>query len=293
MSADHTAPLAPPTGLRYPRVLTIAGSDSGGGAGIQADLKTIAALGCYGMSAITAITAQNTLGVQAIHGVPAEVLQAQIRAVLDDIGADAIKTGMLHAPEVIGVVARALDTYRIPHVVLDPVMVATSGDRLMAPDTVQGLVAELFPRATLITPNLDEAALLLGRPITRADQLDAAVHDLLALGAPAVLLKGGHLAGDDVVDVLATRHGALQRWASPRIASRNIHGTGCTLSSAIAAHLALGHPLPEAVAEARRYVLAAIAHGAAARTGAGHGPLNHTHAPLPMRQLPTGNDGER
>lgn len=286
MSADHTAPLAPPTGLRYPRVLTIAGSDSGGGAGIQADLKTIAALGCYGMSAITAITAQNTLGVQAIHGVPAEVLQAQIRAVLDDIGADAIKTGMLHAPEVIGVVACALDTYRIPHVVLDPVMVATSGDRLMAPDTVRGLVTELFPRATLVTPNLDEAALLLGRPITRADQLDAAARDLLAMGAPAALLKGGHLAGDEVIDVLATRDGGLQCWTSPRIASRNIHGTGCTLASAIATHLALGCPLPEAVAAARCYVLAAIAHGAAARTGAGHGPLNHTHAPLAMRQVP-------
>lgn len=284
-----------PPGFRYARVLSIAGSDSGGGAGIQADLKTFSALGCYGMTAITAITAQNTLGVNAIHGVPPDVLRAQIRAVLDDIGADAIKIGMLHSPEVVAVVAQALDDYRIAHVVLDPVMVATSGDRLMAQETVQVLVKELFHRATLITPNLDEAALLLGRPINHAAEFDSATRDLLALGAPAVLLKGGHLASDEVVDVLATSggHGSTQRWASPRIASRNVHGTGCTLSSAIAAHLALGLSLPQAVAEARTYVLASIAAGATARTGAGHGPLNHAHAPQVMRLLPIGEGGLR
>jgi hydroxymethylpyrimidine/phosphomethylpyrimidine kinase len=277
-----------PHRFRYARVLSIAGSDSGGGAGIQADLKTFSALGCYGMTAITAITAQSTLGVSAIHGVPPEVLRAQIRAVLDDIGADAIKIGMLHSPEVVAVVAQALDDYRIPHVVLDPVMVATSGDRLMAQETVQVLVKELFHRATLITPNLDEAELLLGRPITRAAEFEGATRDLLALGAPAVLLKGGHLASDEIVDVLATGNGHTQRWASPRIASRNVHGTGCTLSSAIAAHLALGISLPQAVAESRGYVLASIAAGAAVHTGAGHGPLNHAHAPLAMRLLPIG-----
>ncbi len=284
--AADTAALPP--GFRYARVLAIAGSDSGGGAGIQADLKTFSALGCYGMTAITAITAQNTLGVSAIHNVPAAVLRAQICALLDDIGADAIKIGMLHSPEAVGVVAQALDDYRIAHVVLDPVMVATSGDRLMAQETVQVLVAELFHRATLITPNLDEAALLLGRPITQASEFDAATRELLALGAPAVLLKGGHLVADEVVDVLATGDGHTQRWASPRIASRNVHGTGCTLSSAIAAHLALGLGLPQAITEARRYVLAAIASGAAVHTGAGHGPLNHAHAPQAMRLLPVG-----
>lgn len=277
-----------PHRFRYARVLSIAGSDSGGGAGIQADLKTFSALGCYGMTAITAITAQNTLGVSAIHGVPPEVLRAQIRAVLDDIGADAIKIGMLHSPEVVTVVAQALDDYRIRHVVLDPVMVATSGDRLMAQETVQVLVKELFHRATLITPNLDEAELLLGRPITRAAELEGATRDLLALGAPAVLLKGGHLDSDEIVDVLSTGNGHTQRWVSPRIASRNVHGTGCTLSSAIAAHLALGISLPQAVAESRGYVLASIAGGAAVHTGAGHGPLNHAHAPLAMRLLPIG-----
>jgi hydroxymethylpyrimidine/phosphomethylpyrimidine kinase len=277
-----------PHRFRYARVLSIAGSDSGGGAGIQADLKTFSALGCYGMAAITAITAQNTLGVSAIHSVPPKVLQAQIRAVLDDIGADAIKIGMLHSPEVVAVVAQALDDYRIPHVVLDPVMVATSGDRLMAQETVQVLVKELFHRATLITPNLDEAELLLGRPITRAAEFEGATRDLLALGAPAVLLKGGHLDSDEIVDVLATGNGHTQRWVSPRIASRNVHGTGCTLSSAIAAHLALGISLPQAVAESRGYVLASIAAGAAVHTGAGHGPLNHAHAPLAMRLLPIG-----
>ena len=275
----------------YARVLSIAGSDSGGGAGIQADLKTFAALGCYGMTAITAVTAQNTLGVTAIHAVPAEILQAQLAAVFDDIGVDAVKIGMLHSPEIVRVVAQALRSHRVRHVVLDPVMVATSGDRLIAPETVAVLVRELFPLACVVTPNLDEAALLLGRPIETVGQLDDAARDLLALGAPAVLLKGGHLAGDTVVDLLAVAGqppAEWQRLQSARIASRNVHGTGCTLSSAIAAQLALGHDLPQAVTLARSYILQAIATGADVRTGAGHGPLNHGHAPVPMhkRSLP-------
>lgn len=272
--------------LRYPRVLSIAGSDSGGGAGIQADLKTFSALGCYGMTAITAVTAQNTLGVTAIHGVPVEVLKAQICSVMDDIGVDALKIGMLHSPELVRVVAWAIDEYRIERVVLDPVMVATSGDRLIAEETIAVLVGELFHRVTLVTPNLDEAALLLGGAISSAAALDDAAARLLALGAHAVLLKGGHLPGDEVVDVLAMRGEALQRLQSSRIASGNVHGTGCTLSSAIAAGLALGLSLPQAVAEARRYVLQAIAAGAQVYTGGGHGPLNHGHAPVPMRLLP-------
>ena len=273
-------------GLRYPRVLSIAGSDSGGGAGIQADLKTFSALGCYGMTAITAVTAQNTLGVTAIHGVPVEVLKAQICAVMDDIGVDALKIGMLHSPELVRVVAWAIDEYRIERVVLDPVMVATSGDRLIAEETIGVLVSELFHRVTVVTPNLDEAALLLGGAISTIAALDDAAARLLALGAHAVLLKGGHLPGDEVVDVLAMRGQALQRLQSSRIASGNVHGTGCTLSSAIAAGLALGLSLPQAVAEARRYVLQAIAAGVQVRTGSGHGPLNHGHAPVPMHLLP-------
>ncbi|RIX84591.1 bifunctional hydroxymethylpyrimidine kinase/phosphomethylpyrimidine kinase [Acidovorax cavernicola] len=271
---------------RYARVLSIAGSDSGGGAGIQADLKTFAALGCYGMTAITALTAQNTLGVSGIHGVPPDFLKAQIQAVVEDIGVDAVKLGMLHAPEVVEVVAWAIDRYQLKNVVLDPVMIATSGDRLIAAETVQVLVRELFPRAVVVTPNLDEAALLVGHAIGGIDALDGAADELLALGAKAVLLKGGHLPGDEVVDVLLERNGARKRLASQRIASRNLHGTGCTLSSAIAAHLALGLALPDAVERARTYILGAMSAGASVLVGAGHGPLNHGFAPVPTHRLP-------
>ena len=284
-SSILSANAQPQPGLRYARVLSIAGSDSGGGAGIQADLKTFSALGCYGMTAITAITAQNTQGVRAIHGVPPDMLRAQIDAVVEDIGVDAVKVGMLHSPEVVAVVVDAIRRYQLPHVVLDPVMVATSGDRLMAAETVQVLVRELFPLATVVTPNLDEAALLLGRPIDGISALDEAARALLALGAPAVLLKGGHLPGNDVVDVLALPDGTLKHLRSTRIATHNGHGTGCTLSSAIAAHLALGLPLPQAVEQARAYILGAIAAGAEVHTGQGHGPLNHGYAPVAQHVL--------
>ena len=280
-----------PTTTHYPRVLTIAGSDSGGGAGIQADLKTFSALGCYGMTAITALTAQNTVGVRAIHGVPADFLKAQIAAVVEDIGVDAVKIGMLHSPEIVHAVAWAIDTYGLQRVVLDPVMVATSGDPLIEQATIAVLVAELFPRATVVTPNLDEAALLLGRPVRQSDELDAACADLLGRGARAVLLKGGHLGGEVLTDVLAEAGVARAEWqrlSGDRIASRNVHGTGCTLSSAIAAHLALGHSLPEAVRAAHGYIRGAIAAGAGVTTGQGHGPLNHAHAPVPMHLLHNG-----
>ena len=283
----NASPVTNPAPSHYPRVLTIAGSDSGGGAGIQADLKTFAALGCYGMSAITALTAQNTLGVRAIHGVPADFLKEQIAAVVEDIGVDAVKIGMLHAPEIVRAVAWAIDTYRLERVVLDPVMVATSGDALIENSTVV-VVEELFPRATVVTPNLDEAALLLGRPVREVDELDAACADLLAKGAKAVLLKGGHLGGDMLTDVLAIAGEPATYWqrlSGPRIASRNVHGTGCTLSSAIAAHLALGYTLEEAVQAGHGYIRGAIEAGAAVVTGQGHGPLNHGYAPLPMRVL--------
>ena len=264
---------------QYARVLSIAGSDSGGGAGIQADLKTFAALGCYGMTAITALTAQNTTGVQAIHGVPASFLKAQLQSVLDDIGVDSVKIGMLHSPEVVEVVAWAIDYYGLTQVVLDPVMVATSGDRLIAQETVAVLVKELFPRVQLVTPNLDEASLLLQQTLTAVHQLHDAAQALLDMGAKAVLLKGGHLPGDEVVDLFVQPGQPSLRLASPRIASGNVHGTGCTLSSAIAAHLALGHGLSEAVRLARGYILHAIESGAAVQTGHGHGPLNHGFAP--------------
>jgi hydroxymethylpyrimidine/phosphomethylpyrimidine kinase len=272
---------------RCARVLSIAGSDSGGGAGIQADLKTTAALGCFGMTAITAITAQNTVGVRAIHALPPALLAQQIDAVVEDIGVDAVKIGMLHDPEVVRVVAAAIRSHGLGNVVLDPVMVATSGDRLIAAPTVRVLVDELFPLATLITPNLDEAAWLLERAIDDAAQLDAAARALQALGAPAVLLKGGHLRGPELTDVLALPPPAeLRRWRSPRLASRNTHGTGCTLSTAIACQLALGLALSEAVQAARDYVQHGLAAGADLRIGHGHGPLNHGFAPQPTRRLP-------
>lgn len=267
---------------RYARVLSIAGSDSGGGAGIQADLKTCAALGCYGMTAITAITVQNTLGVTGIHSIPLDTVRGQIDAVVQDIGVDAVKIGMLATPEVVGVVADAIRRHKIRNVVLDPVMVATSGDRLIAPETAQVLVKELFPLASVITPNLDEAAMLLGRDIDGIGELDAAVADLLAMGAPAVLLKGGHLSGDLVMDVLGQQgqsHGDYLRLQSQRIATHNGHGTGCTLSSAIASYLAQELALPEAATLARQYILGAIEAGADVYTGQGHGPLNHGYAP--------------
>ena len=269
----------------YPRVLTIAGSDSGGGAGIQADLKTFAALGCYGMTAITALTAQNTLGVQAIQSLPAAFLKAQLQSVLDDIGVDAVKIGMLHSPEVVEVVAWVIDHYQLKRVVLDPVMVATSGDKLIADETVAVLVRELFPRVQLITPNLDEAALLLGRPVPNEAALSLACADLQTMGAASVLLKGGHLQGEDVVDLLLLADASSHTLRSKRISSQNVHGTGCTLSSAIASHWALGLDLTEAVVQARSYILAAIQAGASVTTGRGHGPLNHGFAPETMHVL--------
>jgi len=270
---------------RYARVLTIAGSDSGGGAGIQADLKTFAALGCYGMTAITALTAQNTVGVQGIHAVPPAFLRSQLQSVIEDIGVDAVKIGMLHEPGVVEVVAWAIQHYQLQRVVLDPVMVATSGDRLIADATVRVLVDQLFPLATVITPNLDEASLLLGRPIAAVSDLSGAAQALLSQGARAVLLKGGHLPGDQVVDVLARPGHVDVVLASSRMASRNSHGTGCTLSSAIAAHLALGEPLERAVRAARQYILGAIQAGAGVQVGHGHGPLNHGYSPLATRVI--------
>ena len=272
--------------FEYPRVLTIAGSDSGGGAGIQADLKTISALGCYGMTAITALTAQNTLGVRAIHGVPPQMLRAQIDAVVEDIGLDAVKIGMLHSPDMVQTVAEAIDHHALKRVVLDPVMVATSGAVLIENPAIAALVRELFWRAVVITPNLDEASLLVGRTLDSEKAMHAAAQELLAMGAPAVLLKGGHLVGDVVSDLLVMQSGEVHWMRAPRICTANTHGTGCTLSSAIAAHLAMGASLLEAVQAARAYVRAALEAGAKVHTGAGSGPLNHGYAPHVMRLNP-------
>lgn len=272
--------------FRYPHVLSIAGSDSGGGAGIQADLKTCAALGCFGMTAITALTAQNTLGVRSIHAVPLEHLADQINAVVEDIGADAVKIGMLHSADTVRTVASALRRHGLQKVVLDPVMVATSGAKLIDDQAIAVLVQELFPLAAVVTPNLDEAALLVKRPLNSEADMEAAARELLARGARAVLLKGGHLPSSQVSDLLLVAGGEPQWMRAPRIVTPNTHGTGCTLSSAIASHLALGAALDEAVARARHFVREALQAGAQVRTGAGSGPLNHGHAPQPMRLLP-------
>ena len=269
--------------FEYPRLLSIAGSDSGGGAGIQADLKTFAALGCYGMTAVTALTAQNTLGVRAIHGVPPEILRDQIDAVVEDIGVDAVKIGMLHSPEIVRTVAAAIDRHGLQNVVVDPVMVATSGAVLIDSPAIAVLVRELFWRAVVVTPNLDEASLLVGRVVDSEAAMESAARELLAMGAPAVLLKGGHLTGGVVSDLLVTQDGDIHWMRASRIQTANTHGTGCTLSSAIAAYLALGASLLDAVQAARAYVRGALESGARVRTGAGCGPLNHGHAPLPMK----------
>ncbi len=267
----------------YPRVLSIAGSDSSGGAGIQADLKTFAALGCFGMTAVTALTAQNSTGVRAIHAVPPDILRAQIDAVVEDIGVDAVKIGMLHSPAIVRTVAQAIDRHQMHCVVFDPVMVASSGVRLLTDEALAVLVAELLPRVTLITPNLDEAAVLVGRPLTGVDDMAQAAQALRAMGARAVLLKGGHLAGDTVTDLLLGADHVPVWMPAPRIITANARGTGCTLSSAIAAHLALGAALPQAVALARQFVRQALLAGVGVRTGQAGGPLNHGFAPRAMR----------
>lgn len=272
--------------FEYLRVLSIAGSDSGGGAGIQADMKTFSALGCYGMTAITAVTAQNTLGVRAIQAISPEVLRDQIDMVLEDIGAHAVKIGMLHSSELVITVAEAVDRHRLKKLVLDPVMVSTSGAALIDNSAISALVRELFPRSRLVTPNLDEASLLVGRPLRSEAEMEAAAQEMLRMGANAVLLKGGHLPGDLVCDLLLEKAGEAQWMRASRIDTINTHGTGCTLSSAVAAYLASGATLRQAVENARAYVRDALKASAAVRTGAGSGPLNHGFSPLAMQLMP-------
>ena len=264
--------------MRVPRLLTIAGSDSGGGAGIQADLKTFAAHGGYGMSVITALTAQNTREVRAVHAAPAAMVAAQIDAVLDDIGADAVKIGMLANAEIIRAVADRLRAHLagtgVP-VVLDPVMIAKSGDRLLRADAVAALAADLLPLATLVTPNLPELEALTGLPVgSEEERLRAARALSRAAGGPAVLAKGGHAEESEVVDLLF-EGGRVHRFAHPRLQTSSTHGTGCTLSSAIAARLGRGEELPRAVDGAIAYLAGAIAAAYPVGKGGGHGPVNH------------------
>lgn len=260
----------------YCRALTIAGSDSGGGAGIQADLKTFSALGCYGMSVITALTAQNTVAVTGIHPVPPEFIGEQIDAVVSDIGVDAVKIGMLHSPEVIRVVAERLEKRGCQQIVLDPVMIAKSGDKLLRDDAVEALKKELIPMATVITPNLPEASVLLGWPVTHRAQMADACRELASLGCDAVFLKGGHLDDDVAADLLyEPKTGGIVEFESPRVATQNSHGTGCTISSAIAAGLAKGLPLVDAVNAAKSYINCALTSGSRFKLGHGHGPVHH------------------
>jgi hydroxymethylpyrimidine/phosphomethylpyrimidine kinase len=263
--------------MSAPIAVTIAGSDSGGGAGIQADLKTFAALGVYGASVITALTAQNTNGVFAIHEVPADFIAAQMDAVFSDLDVGAVKIGMLGSAKAIDAVAAGLDRHRQRPVVLDPVMVATSGGKLLRADAMNAL-RTLIPRARVLTPNLPEAAAFFDAPPARdEDEMRLQAEKLLGLGAGAVLIKGGHGSGPESVDLLVDANGC-KRFAAPRVATNNTHGSGCTLASAVAAGLAKGLALAEAVRDAKIYVSAAIAAADRLKVGSGSGPLHHFHA---------------
>jgi hydroxymethylpyrimidine/phosphomethylpyrimidine kinase len=269
-----------PTHMRG-RVLIVAGSDSGGGAGIQADIKTVTALAGYAATALTAVTVQNTLGVSAIHEIPTATIRAQIAAVLSDIGADAIKTGMLASLPVIEAVMQELGRHAVVPLVVDPVMVAKGGASLIGGDAVAALKRHVLPRATVITPNLPEAEALIGRKIESPQAMREAVKALLDLGPKGVLLKGGHLPGDAIVDVYVGPEGTHE-WSSTRIATRHTHGTGCTLASAIATGIAQELGMIEAIARARLFVRRALE--TAPGFGQGHGPLNHAHTVRPFTE---------
>jgi hydroxymethylpyrimidine/phosphomethylpyrimidine kinase len=268
----------------YPVVVSVAGSDSGGGAGIQADLKTMAALGVYGATVITAVTAQNTKGVIAIHAIPNDIFQKQLNAVFDDFEVDTVKIGMLHDPEIVDILIHALEKYKTKYVVVDPVMVATSGDPLILKPTIDALKTGLFPLASLITPNLKETALLLEREVNNVEDMKKAAFDLLSFGSKAVLVKGGHLQDKIISDVLWLQgENQAHTFDADYIQTENLHGTGCTLSSAIASYLALGYTLIQAVSLAKQYVSQAILYGRDVTIGHGHGPLNHAFNPQKLK----------
>jgi hydroxymethylpyrimidine/phosphomethylpyrimidine kinase len=276
---------------KYPTVLTIAGSDSGGGAGIQADLKTFSALGCYGTSAITAVTVQNTLGVSGIHSIPAEIVGQQIQAVMDDIKPVAIKIGMIHATEQAITIANIFKIYPEVSIIFDPVMVSSSGYKLMEDSTITVLKNELFPLAALVTPNLDEAMLIADMDIMTVEDMEVAAACFLKLGCNAVLIKGGHLKGINLYDVYLDKNGLKHKFESDFIESNNTHGTGCTLSSGIAAYIALGNSILISIEKAKSYVHWAIEYGKDVRTGSGHGPLNHFFDPQKMIKYKSGHIG--
>lgn len=267
---------------KYITVLSIAGSDSGGGAGIQADLKTISALGCFGTTVITAVTVQNTMGVTAIHPVPVAVIQGQLETGMKDIPPQAIKIGMVNRPEVVVMLAEVLKHHPDIPIVFDPVMVASSGDRLIENETIHLLKEYLFPLSTLLTPNLEEAAIILGHPILNPQEMQLAAKKIQNLGVSNVLLKGGHLEGNQLYDILCGENEQLQLLSCDRIITQNTHGTGCTLSSALAAELAKGYSIYQAVIRARSFIQKAINEGKDVPTGKGHGPLNHFFNPQKM-----------
>ena len=261
---------------QYCKVLTIAGSDSGGGAGIQADLKTFSAIGCYGMSVITALTAQNTQGVKAIHAVPPAFAVEQIEAVLSDIGADAIKIGMLYSAELIEAVAQALKKHGARKIVLDPVMVAQSGDKLLQDDAIEAIKTHLMPLADVVTPNLPEASVLCGMPLTQWGDIKSAAETLAKYGSRSILIKGGHGDERKSTDLLfLAGEGRFASLEADRIETRNNHGTGCTLSSAIASYMAKGNDIEQSVQMAKEFINHAIAAGAHYKIGHGHGPVHH------------------
>ena len=268
---------------RYPCVLSIAGSDCSGGAGIQADIKTISALGAYAASAITAITVQNTRGVETVFPIPAAIVAGQIKAVLSDIQPDAVKIGMVNDISIIQSIAACLREFHPKYVIFDPVMVSTSGRRLMEDSAIEALTKELIPETTLITPNLSEAEVLTGKKVSTIEEMKTAAKEILKLGSKAVLVKGGHLLGNNMTDVLQLKEVETPfLFTSTQIESKNTHGTGCTLSSAIATYLSLGEPLEQAVEKAKIYLYNCICKGKDIHIGEGHGPLNHLYQPVPM-----------
>ena len=276
--------------MRYPTALTIAGSDSSGGAGVQADIKTMSALGCYAASAITAVTVQNTMGVTAVHAVPPEVVAGQIKAVMDDIKPTAVKVGMVNDTDTIHAIAHTIKPYLMEHggwlrhLVVDPVMVATSGSRLMRDDALQCFCHKLLPLATLLTPNVLEAEVLANMRLTSDDEMDKAALRILNLGCRALLIKGGHIEGEKKDRLyLSSQPDSPQFFVAENIATRNTHGTGCTLSSAITAWLAQGEEVTAAISKAKSYLTAALRAGAEVEIGQGHGPVNHFYQPLSLR----------
>lgn len=270
---------------RYATALTIAGSDSSGGAGIQADLKTFSALGVYGMSAITSITAQNTLGVRGIQPISSEILRGQLNAVFEDSIIDAVKTGMLHNKEAVEIVAETIDCFKPGFIVVDPVMVSTSGSKLIEDVAIEAIITMLFSRSSLITPNIDEAEFLTGFKIRDIHDMSRAAYKLMDMGCKGVLMKGGHLGGEEMTDMLFIAGTEPLSFSSAKISTENTHGTGCTFSSAIAAYVALGHPMEKAVEQAKGYITKALSNGADVREGYGYGPLNHLFDPQPIKKI--------